>query len=311
MRFAIYGVGGAAGYFGARLVEAGHDVALIARGEHLEAIRRDGLAIDSPLGNARVKPRIATADPAEVGTVDAVLLGVKAWQVSDAARALSPLLGPDTAVVPLQNGIEASDQIAAVAGSSHALGGTARIISARIAPGHIAHLGADPLIELGELDGSRSPRVIALHAALAGAPGATAVIADDIRARQWAKFLFIAAWSGIAALMRAPVGIVRGAPESRQLVIAGMREIELLARTRRIALPADAVETALAYLDALPPTGTSSLQRDIAAGIPSEIDSFSGAVCRLGVAENVATPVHQLLYALLAPVERHARGMAS
>lgn len=309
MRLAIFGVGGAAGYFGARLVEAGHDVAFIARGEHLDAIRREGLVIESPRGNTRAVPRIATADPSEVGTVDAVLLGVKAWQVTEAARASRPLLGPTTAVVPLQNGVEAPDQIAAEVGVAHALGGTARIISAIVAPGRIAHLGAEPLIELGELGGERSERVVALHAALAAAPGTNAVLADDIRAKLWSKLVFIASWSGVAAAMRAPVGVVRGAPESRQLVIAGMREIDQVARSRGIALPETTVDSALAYLDALPFEGTSSLQRDIVAGRPSEVDSLCGAVCRLGEASGVATPTHRFVYSLLAPLERRVRSL--
>ena len=308
MRFAVIGVGGAGGYFGARLAEAGHDVALLARGEHLDAIRRHGLRVESVLGDVVARSVRATDDPREVGEVDCVLVGVKAWQVPEAARMSAPLVGPETVVLPLQNGVEAPEQIAEVVGRAHALGGTARLISFRIGPGHLRHAGAEPTIELGELDGSRSARTLALRDALAAAKGVTAVIPDDIRAAMWAKFLFIASWSGLGAVIRAPAGVIRTVPETRRLLEEAMREIERVAAAHEVRLPADVVARTLAYIDALPPAGTPSMQRDLAEGKPSELESLTGAAVRLGARAGVPTPINAFAYHALIPLELRARG---
>lgn len=308
MRFAVIGLGGAGGYFGARLVEAGHEVAFIARGEHLAAIRRSGLRVDSPLGDLVARPAAATDDPREVGPVDHVLLGVKAWQVPEAARGAAPLLGPGTAVLPLQNGVEAPDQIAEALGRAHALGGTARILSFIVGPGHVRHAGAAPAIELGELDDARTPRAEALRDALAGARGVAATIPADIRAAMWAKLMFIAAVAGVGAVTRSPVGAIRAVPETRRLLERAIEEVAQVARARGIALPEGAVARTLGYVDALPAGGTASMQRDITDGRPSELESLSGAVCRLGAAAGVPTPAHDFLRAALLPLELAARG---
>ena len=165
MRIAIFGAGAVGGYFGARLAQAGEDVIFIARGEHLRAMRRDGLYVESILGDFRVTPVKATDDPASVGPVDVVLVGVKAWQVPEAAESMRPMVGPETFVVPLQNGVEAPDQLAAVLGKEHVLGGLCRIICARVAPGRIRHAGMEPYVAFGELDNRPSPRAERLRAA--------------------------------------------------------------------------------------------------------------------------------------------------
>ncbi|HJW91305.1 MAG TPA: 2-dehydropantoate 2-reductase, partial [Anaerolineales bacterium] len=165
MRVAVFGVGGVGGYFGGRLAQAGEEVIFISRGEHLRAMQADGLWVESLNGDFRVKPVQATADPAEVGAVDYVLLGVKTWQVPEAAEAIRPLVGKQTAVIPLQNGVEAPDQLAAVLGREHVLGGLCQIVSFIVAPGRIRHAGIDPQIAFGEIDGELSQRVENLRAA--------------------------------------------------------------------------------------------------------------------------------------------------
>lgn len=308
MRFAVIGVGGAGGYFGARLAEAGHDVTFIARGEHLAAIRKSGLRIDSVNGDVVVSSAKATDDPREVGVVDYVLMGVQAWQVPEAARAAAALVGPTTAVLPLQNGVEAPEQIAEALGREHALGGTAKIISFRVGPGHIKHAGAEPTLEIGELDGARSARVEALRQAFAQAKGVTVTIPADIRVATWAKFLFITSWAGVGAVTRAPLGVIRSVPETRRLLETAMQEIERVARANAIRLPAGVVAATMTFVDSLPAQGTSSMQRDLIAGKPSELESLSGAVTRLGAEVAVPTPTNAFLYHALLPLERRARG---
>jgi 2-dehydropantoate 2-reductase len=311
VRFAILGVGGVGGYFGARLAEAGHDVTFIARGAHLEAIERAGLHVHSLAGDVVLERAVATDDVARVGTVDCVILGVKAWQVPEAARQAAPLVGPNTSVLPLQNGVEAPEQVASVLGRERALGGVAKIISFVGAPGNIHHTGADPSVVIGELDGRATERIEALRRALGGAKAVGVTVSSDIQLALWEKFLFITAWAGVGAVTRAPIGIARSVPESRRLIKAALIEGERLARARGIRLAAEVVPTLLAIIDSLPADGTASLQRDIASGRPSELDNLTGAIVRLGAELGVATPVNSVLYGSLAPLERRARGMVA
>jgi 2-dehydropantoate 2-reductase len=223
VRIAVFGSGAVGGYFGGRLAEAGEDVAFIARGEHLTAIRRSGLRVTSIAGDFVVRPARVTDDPSSLGPVDVVLLGVKAWQVPEAVGALQPLVGPRTVVVPLQNGIEAPDRLAAALGVEHVLGGLCRIIGYLVAPGQLRHAGAEPYIAFGPLDPSTRDRAEALRAAFGRARGVVVEIPSDIRAAMWSKFLFIAALSGVGALTRAPVGILRDQPECRRLLTTRWR----------------------------------------------------------------------------------------
>lgn len=309
MRIAIYGAGGAGGYFGARLARAGDDVVFIARGEHLHAIRSDGLRVDSVEGDFAVRPAAATDDPAEAGPVDAVIVGVKSWQVPEAARAMRPLIGPETFVVPLQNGVEASDQLADALGRDRVLGGVAKVFSLVAGPGRLRHLGGPAEIAFGELDNRATARLERFRDTLVHA-GLGARIAADIRIALWEKFLFIVPAGGLGALARAPVGIVRSIPETRLLLEHGMREIFDVARARKIPLADDVTARTLAFVDALRPDATMSMQRDIAAGRPSELEAWNGAVVRLGREAGIATPLHDFIYRCLLPLERRARGLA-
>ena len=308
MRIAVFGSGAVGGYFGGRLAQSGEDVVFIARGEHLAAIRRHGLIVTSVEGDFAVQPAEATDDPGAPGPVDVVLLGVKAWQVPQAAEAMRPLVGPHSFIVPLQNGIEAPDQLVAAFGAKQVLGGLCRILGYVVAPGHIRHAGVEPYIAFGELDATTSERAERLRQAFAKARGVRAEISPDIRVAMWSKFLFIAALSGVGSVTRAPIGVIRGQPESRRMLRQALEEIHAVALAHGIALPSDSVEQTLAFVDSLPADGTASMQRDIIQGRPSELESQVGAVVRLGQANGVDVPLHRFIYSALLPLERRARG---
>jgi 2-dehydropantoate 2-reductase len=308
LHFAVIGVGGVGGYFGARLAEAGHDVTFIARGAHLAAIEQSGLHLHSPLGDAQIAPARATNNPESVGPVDCVLLGVKAWQVPEAARSAAPLVGADTLVLPLQNGVEAPEQVAQALGREHSLGGIARIVSFVSAPGHIQHAGVEPSIVLGALDPNQRERLERLRQTLSAARGVSASIAPDIRAALWEKFLFITAWASVGAVTRAPMGVVRQLPDTRRLMQSALAELEHAARGHGVQLPASIVPDLLAFIDSVPEASTASLQRDIASGHPSELDNLTGAGVRLAAQVDVPTPTLSFLLAALTPLEQRARG---
>ncbi|MDN5848166.1 MAG: 2-dehydropantoate 2-reductase [Nitrococcus sp.] len=308
MRIAIFGTGGVGGYFGGRLAQAGEDVIFIARGEHLHAMRQGGLRVESSKGSFRVERLEATDDPGTVGTVDAIVLCVKAWQVADAARALQPMLGPATFVVPLQNGVEAPDQLAAGLGRERVLGGLCGIIAYRADPGHIRHVGVDPFVSFAELDNRPSERVERLRQAFEPCQGTTVTVPLDIEAAMWKKFLFITAISGMGAVARAPMGVLRSQPGTRRLLERAMEEIHMLARARHVTLPSDIVTTSMGLIDDLPADATASMQRDIMQGRASELEAQNGAVVRLAAQAGIATPVNAFIYHCLLAMERRARG---
>jgi 2-dehydropantoate 2-reductase len=307
MRIAVFGVGGVGGYFGGRLAQTGEDVVFIARGAHLQALQTHGLRVESVLGDFVVQPVQATDDPTHVGVVDAVLVGVKAWQVSEVAEAMRPLVGPTTCVVPLQNGVEAPGQLAAVLGASQVVGGLCGLASFVVAPGHIRHAAAEPFVKFGELDNRPSARLDHLRHTFVRA-GVTTEIPSDIQRELWMKFLFITPCSGLGALTRSPIGIWRSVPETRQMSEQAMHEVLAVGHARGIALPADALRTILAQVDSVSPEVTVSMQRDVMAGRPSELDAQIGAVVRLGQEVRVATPLHAFIYGSLLPLELRARG---
>ena len=307
MRFAVVGTGGVGAYFGGRLAQAGESVAFVARGAHLTAMREHGLRVDSVAGDFVIAPVEASDDPARIGPVDVVLVGVKAWQVRETARTLGPLLGPRTFVVPLQNGVEAAGQLTEVLGPERVIGGLCKIVSAIVAPGHVRHSGVPPRVEFGERDGSRSDRVEALRQAFERAQGVSAVVPDDVEAAIWEKFLFIAPVSGVGAVTRQPVGAMREIPQTRALIERAMFEVAALARAKGVNLSDAAVARNMRYVDGLPPDATASMQRDIMEGRPSELEQQNGAIARLGDEASVPVPVNAFLYAALLPAERRAR----
>jgi len=307
VHIAIFGAGGVGAYFGARLAEVGNEVSIVARGAHLDAIRAEGLRVDSVFGDMLVRPKVASASAADIGPVDVVLLGVKTWQVAEVAPTLKPLLGRDTFIVPLQNGVETPDQLVAALGPRPVVGGVCGGFCFIVGPGHVKHIGGITFIKFGELDGDKSERVERLRAEFAAAK-VDVEVPDDVRVALWEKLMLVVPFGGVGGVSRAPIGVIMKTPETRALIEAGVREIAAVALARGIRLAPDGVARTLALLDRTTPTGTSSLQRDIAAGKRSELDAWTGAVVRLGAKLGVPTPTHSFLYAALLPLERRARG---
>ena len=306
MRIAIFGSGGVGGYFGGRLAQAGEDVTFIARGAHLRAIQTTGLRVDSLDGDFLINPARATDSVSEVGEVDLVILGVKAWQVPEAARAIKPIVASETTVLPLQNGVDAVGELIAELGTTPIVGGLCKIVSFVVEPGHIRHAGFAPSVVIGELDNRRSKRIVAIEETFNRA-GLNTKIAGDIQVALWMKFLFIASFSGMGAIANAPAGMLRGDPKLRAQMLRAMSEIYELAHARNVILPSDAIETVMASVDALPVEATSSMQRDIAAGRPSELESQNGAVVRMAREAGITVPTHESIYEALKPREAIAR----
>ena len=306
MRIAVFGTGGVGGYFGGRLAQAGEDVTFIARGEHLRAIKANGLKVDSQSGDFVIYPAKATDDVTEVGEVDLVIIGVKAWQVPEAGRAVKPLVGPVTTVLPLQNGVDAVSQLVDDLGSDKVIGGLCRIVSFVVEPGHIRHAGFTPSIVIGEIDNRRTDRITRIEQVFKRA-GLEIAIAADIQVALWMKFLFIASFSGVAAIANAPAGVIRNDPQWRTHMRNAMEEIYALAHAREIKLQPDSIDTVMATVDGLPEDATSSMQRDIAAGKPSELESQNGAVVRMARESSIEVPTHTLIYQTLRPSEEKAR----
>lgn len=307
MRIAVYGTGGVGGYFGGRLASAGYDVSFIARGAHLDALRTRGLRVSSVLGDFHLQSVHASDAPADIGKVDFILLGVKSWQVESVCNALQPLLGDATAVVTLQNGVDAPEVVGKTIGRERVLPGLVKLFTRISAPGCIEHIGGPGLIQFGEWDGATSARVQRLHDALARA-GVAVEVSDHIQAALWAKLLFVAPMGGLGAVSRAPIGVLRSMRETRDLLRACMMEIAATARAEDVSLPQDVIERTLNFIDCQPAAGTSSLQRDIAAGKRSELDAWLGTIVRRAMRSDTPVPLCSYLYHSLLPLERRARG---
>lgn len=300
MKVAVFGTGGVGGYFGGLLAHTGHEVTFIARGEHLRAIQLEGLRVRSVNGDFTVRPAQATDDPGQVGPVDYVVVAVKHYHLAQAAPAIRPLVGSSTTVVPLLNGVDAHEHLLQALGLGSVVGGLCSLVTMLEAPGVIRQETKLRRVVLGELDRTRSERVDRLVQAWAEA-GAEAIHAEDIHVALWSKLLFIASFGGVSSLARCNAGQMLANPETRQLFIEAMQEIEAVARAREIALAADVVDKTLAMAEGLEPTATSSMQRDVAAGKPFELEAFSGTVVRMGEAVGVPMPVHRMIYGLLKP----------
>lgn len=298
MRIAIFGTGGVGGYFGGRLAQAGEDVTFIARGEHLRAIQARGLRVEGRTDDFVIFPAKATDDVATVGEVDLVVVGVKAWQVPEAARAMKPLVGTNTTVLPLQNGVDAAAQLVDELGRESVIGGLCRIVSYVVGPGHIRDAGFKPSIIIGELDNRVTERIKTIEQVFKRA-GVEISVAPDIQVALWTKFLFIASFSGVGAVADASAIVIRGDPKLRAQMVTAMEEIYALAHARGVELPANSIDTVMAGVDALPEDATSSMHRDIAAGKPSELESQNGAVVRLARESGVEVPTHTFIYETL------------
>ena len=308
MRIAVFGAGGVGGYFGGRLAQSGHDVSFIARGKHLDTMKASGLRIDSIAGDFKVNRFQASEKPGDIGVVDYILCCVKAWQVPAAAKAMKPMIGEHTLVIPLQNGVEAPGQLIEVLGEDKVLGGLCAIIAFKAGDGHIKHIGGNPLIRFGRLDKRADPRVNRLSEIFNRCDGVKSSIPEDINIAMWQKFMLITAWSGLGAVTRAPIGAILKLGETRQMLIEALNEIYNTCRSRDVNLPPDSVEKTLQTLEGLPENSTTSMQRDIAEGKPSELDVQTDAVVRLAKETGVETPINRYILHSLRPLELRARG---
>jgi 2-dehydropantoate 2-reductase len=308
MRIAVYGCGGVGAYFGGRLAQIGQDVTFIARNESLTALRSQGLKVGSIAGDFIIDKVKVTNKPADVGIVDYVLCCVKAWQVTTAARAMQPMVGPDTLVIPLQNGIEAPSQLAAILGPAHALGGLCAIVAFQASPGHIKHSGGNPLIRFGHLDNRPDPRVNTLSEVFNHCIGVKSSIPENVMTAMWQKFMLITPWSGLGAVSRAPLGVLLEQPETRELLTEATDEVYRLGIARGVILPADSVDKTMATLHGLPANSTTSMQRDLVRGRPSELDAQCGAVVRLAYEIGFDAPINRFFLYSLRSLELRARG---
>jgi 2-dehydropantoate 2-reductase len=306
MRIAVIGSGAVGGYFGGRLAWSGNHVVFLARGKTLDALRSGPLHVESINGDFEVNIH-ATDNPADAGSVDAVLVAVKAWQVPEAAAAIAKMPGRNSVIVPLQNGMEAPAELAAVLGPGRVAGGLCRIVAQAIGPGRISHYWAEPSVAFGECEPlANGEQLEPLRDAFVAA-NVRCEISPDIATAMWEKFLFITPWGSLASVTRLPIGPLRTAPASRARLVQALNEVAEIARAERSDLGPDSVNKCLAILDSLPPDTTSSMQRDIMAGRPSELEAQTGAVVRLGRRTGVPTPIHNSIYAALLPLEQRAR----
>lgn len=306
MKIAVMGSGAVGGYYGGLLAHTGQDVTFIARGAHLAALRTSGLQVKSVHGDFTIAPAQVTDTPAEVGQVNLVLVCVKTPNTDEAAKAIKPMVGPDTTVVSLQNGIDAAERIGAIVGMEHMVGGATWLSSAIEAPGVIRQISQFRRIVVGELDGRITPRVQALFEVLKGT-GATVELSDNIVKVVWTKFLFIASISGVGSITRLGIGDYRAVPETRTVLVSLMHEVEAVARASGTALDTDVVEQTLALVDNAAPHIKPSMQLDVEAGRRSEVDSIIGVICRKGRELAVPTPLADVVYAALLPLELKAR----
>jgi 2-dehydropantoate 2-reductase len=299
MRIAMMGSGGIGGYFGGRMAEAGADVTFVARGHHLAAMQNGGLRIESrDMGDAVINPAQATDDPARVGPVDYVIIGVKLWDTENIGRSLLPMLGPDTAILSLQNGVDCDDILAPIVGRERLISGVAFIASSIGEPGLIRHIGTMQRIVMGEADGTTSPRIGALRDMMTKA-GIAAEISDDIERTLWEKFVFLVGLSSTTTLMRTTLGPIRENPESRAFLHSVFRETVAVGRAHGVDLPEDFADTRLPFADGLPAEMTSSMHHDFEAGNKLELPWLAGTVVRLGRESGIETPVCQTVYAAL------------
>ena len=301
MKIAVVGAGGVGGYFGGRLAAAGEDVNFIARGAHLQAIREQGLQILSRAGgDAQLPPGGATDNAAEVGPVDAVLFSVKLYDVDAAAQAARPLVGADTVVVSLQNGVDAEQRMVEILGPGHVAGGVAEIGANIAEPGVILHKSAFARLTFGALDGNADPRLERLCAACQAA-GLEASVSDDIEASLWMKFIMLASFSAMTCLLRLPAEYIRDDADIRAVYVAALREVEAVGRARGVDLPAGVVERTTGFLDGMPDGMKASMLVDLEQGRRLELEHLSGAVVRFAAELGIPVPVHKTAYAALKP----------
>jgi 2-dehydropantoate 2-reductase len=300
MRIAVVGAGGVGGGFGAALAKAGADVSFIARGAHLAAMKNQGLKVQGGRGETHLVPTRATDDPAEIGKVDIVLFCVKLWDVESAGRHIKPLIGPDTAVIPLQNGIDAAERLVPILGESAVMGGVAQISASIVGPGVILQVGSFMRMIFGELDGKLSKRGEDFLALCLKA-GFDATLSEQILTELWMKFILLASNASIMALARQPIGKLRDDPDLRPIFVAAWQEAIDVGRARGIALPTDARDIVAEFTMHVPPAMKASMALDLERGNRLELPWLGGKVVELGRQLGVPTPAHSMMYAMLKP----------
>lgn len=300
MRIAVIGAGGVGGPFGASLARGGHDVTFVARGAHLKAMREEGLRIDGALGAFHLQPTQATDDPGSIGPVDVVLFCVKLWDVESAGEAIRPLVGPDTMVIPLQNGIDSADRLVPILGERNVVGGVALVNANIESPGFIRQLGSAQKLIFGELAGGTSERTAAFAKACTQS-GFEAEATADIRRALWDKFVFLVAISSLTALTRQNLGVVRSDPDIRPLLFDVARETAEVGRAEGVDLPPDLAEQRMAYADSLTPQNMASMAVDLLRGNRMELPWLAGKVVELGKRHGIETPVCRVVYGALKP----------
>ena len=306
MEILVYGIGGVGGYFGGKLANAGFNVSMIARGEHLKQVQKHGLEVESINGNFKVKPKMATSDVSEVPKPDLVILGIKSWQIPSVALELKPIIGEDTVVLPLQNGADNYEKLIEILPKENVLTGLCLIVSFLEEPGKIKHASYEPKIVFGEADNSKRERVKKIHDILDEA-GIENEIPDNIQLEIWKKFLFICTVSGIGGLTRVPIDKIRDSEYLSEMMKDTAREIIEVGKAKGIPLDEKNLEIVFEIINSQPEGTTASTQRDIMNGKPSELENFNGFIVKQGEELGVKTPVNRCIYECLKPMEEQAR----
>jgi 2-dehydropantoate 2-reductase len=300
MRVAVMGAGGTGGFYGGLLARAGDDVTFIARGAHLEAIRARGLTVKSRLAGEFSIPAKATADPKEIGTTDLVLFCVKTYDTEPAAALIRPVIGPDTVIVSVQNGIDNDERIARVVGQGTTISAAAQVNAHVEAPGVIGQTAGLGRLIFGANAGNLGKRNDQLYQHFKDA-GIAAELQPDIKTVLWSKFMFICGFSGVTALTRLTIGPILDCPETKALFRGTMAEVDAVARSQGVALPAGGPDHGLKMSSGLEPWAKGSMAHDLASGRRLELESLNGTVVRLGQAKSVLTPFNFAIYAALKP----------
>ena len=307
MRIAAMAAGAVGGYFGARLAAAGHEVFFIARGANLDAIKKNGLTIHSVHGDLHLPKPNATADPAKVGPVDVVLFAVKLWDTETAAALMRPLVGPDTRVITLQNGVDSVERLAPILGADQVLGGVAYIASVVSAPGTISHTSQFAIMRCGRADG-RADAKLAAFAAAAKAAKIDIAISDNIERERWHKFIFLSAMAGVTAATRMPMGPIMADPDTLALFRRLMQEALAVGQAKGVALSPDYIDERMTFaMTKVEPGMKASMAHDLERGNRLELDWLTGKVVELGRALKLATPASETVYAALK-LHRMGRG---
>jgi 2-dehydropantoate 2-reductase len=306
MRIAVIGVGGIGGPYGASLAKAGADVIFVARGAHLAAMQKEGLRIEGDRGEILVRPAQATDDLTSIGAVDYVLLCVKLWDVESAGEQIRPIVGRETAVIPLQNGVDAAERLVPILGAGAVMGGTAFVTGSIVAPGVVRQTGTYQRMTFGELDGRASPRGERLRD-LCEAAGFEGILSPDVRVPIWEKFLVLVPLANVNALTRVPLGTYRADPDLWGLVEASLEETAAVGRAEGVGLAPDAEGRGLAMIRSMPDHHMTSMGNDLLRGNRLELPWFAGKVVELGRRHGIPTPVNSFVYAAL---KLHANGSA-